>query len=331
MNCAVIGAGAWGTALARVLAENEHGVRLWAHEPEVVEAINARRENVVFLPGAALSSRISASGSFHDAAEGADLVVFAAPSRWLRAIARASATFVAPDATLVVATKGIEGGSLALMTQIVECEVPGRQVVALSGPSFASEVAAGQPTAIVAASVSRDAARRVQEALSSRTLRVYSQSDVVGVELAGALKNVMAVATGIVEGVGLGLNSRAALITRGLAEMTRLGVALGAHQATFAGLAGMGDLILTCTGSLSRNRAVGIDVGRGASLVEALAGKVTVAEGVVTAQSARALARRARVDMPIVDMVNRILFEGYPARSAVTEMMTRELRPEQDP
>jgi len=212
----------------------------------------------------------------------------------------------------------------------VHDEVPGRSVVGVSGPSFAMEVARREPTAVVAASDSEAAAEAVQAALSNPTFRVYTHDDLIGVELAGALKNVMAVAAGIVEGVGLGFNSRAALITRGLHEMTRLGVAIGAKSSTFAGLAGVGDLVLTCTGALSRNRAVGVEVGRGASLETALAGKETVAEGVFTTASAVELATREDVDMPIVQTVYRILFEGHPARLAVPELMARELRPEQD-
>jgi glycerol-3-phosphate dehydrogenase (NAD(P)+) len=330
MECTVIGAGAWGTALAHTLGSNGHGVRLWAREGEVVHSITTHHENTRFLPGAALSSRIVATTSLEEAIGRSELIVFAPPSEHLRMIARDSAAFVPRTATVAVATKGLERESHALMTDVVEAELPWRPVVGVSGPGFAAEVAAGQPTAIVAASRDGSAARRVQETLSSTTLRVYSHDDVTGIELGGALKNVMAVATGIVEGVGLGFNSRAALITRGLAEMTRLGVALGAKQSTFAGLAGLGDLVLTCTGSLSRNRALGIEVGRGATLVEALAGKVTVAEGVSTARSAWALATRMEVDMPIVRMVNRILFEGYAARQAVADIMARELRSEQD-
>jgi glycerol-3-phosphate dehydrogenase (NAD(P)+) len=216
------------------------------------------------------------------------------------------------------------------MSDAVAEEVDGRPVVAISGPSFASEVAARQPTAIVAASMDADAARAAQDALSSSTFRVYTHDDLIGVELGGALKNVMAVATGIVEGVGLGNNSRAALITRGLAEMTRLGIALGARASTFAGLAGIGDLVLTCTGALSRNRAVGVEVGKGKTLQEALAGKPTVAEGVITTKSALALALREGVEMPIATMVYRILFDGHSARSAVPELMARGLRAEQD-
>jgi glycerol-3-phosphate dehydrogenase (NAD(P)+) len=237
---------------------------------------------------------------------------------------------VTREAVLSVATKGIERGTLSLMTTVVGDEVPGRPVVGISGPSFASEVVARQPTALVAASVRLDAARKAQDALSSKWFRVYTNDDVVGVELGGALKNVMAVATGIVEGVGLGHNSRAALITRGLHEMTRLGVALGARASTFAGLAGIGDLVLTCTGSLSRNHALGLEIGRGATLEEALAGKETVAEGVGSTASGLALAERHGVDMPIVQMVHRILFDGHTARKAVPELMARELRSEQD-
>lgn len=330
MRCAVIGAGAWGTALADQLAGNGHDVKLWALEPEVVAALNSRHENPVFLPGFTLTSTLSATHDHREALDGAQLVIYAAPSQHLRRVVREGAAHVSGDAVLAVASKGIEQETLALMSDVVEAEAPGHDVVAVSGPSFAAEVAARQPTAIVAAAVSQDAAVFTQQALSSATFRVYTHDDLIGVELGGALKNVMAVATGIIEGVGLGNNSRAALITRGLAEMTRLGVALGARGATFAGLAGIGDLVLTCTGALSRNRAVGMAVGQGQTLDEALAGKPTVAEGVVTTRSAMALARREGVEMPIVTMVHRILFEGLSARSAVPELMARGLRAEQD-
>ena len=330
MRCTVVGGGAWGTALAHVLGTNGHEVTLWAREPEVVAAVNARHENTVFLAGAPLSNGVTASGDMAAALDRASLVMYAAPSAHLREISKRACQHVPKDAIIGVATKGIEEGTLALMTDVVESEHGDRPVVAVSGPSFAAEVVAAQPTAIVAASRDARAARHVQQAFSNATFRVYTQHDVIGVELGGALKNVMAVATGIVEGVGLGNNSRAALITRGLAEMTRLGVAAGASAPTFAGLAGLGDLVLTCTGSLSRNRAVGEAIGRGATLAEALEGKQTVAEGVVTARSAGQLAAKFDVEMPIVEMVNRILFEGHTARRAVSEMMARELRPEQD-
>jgi glycerol-3-phosphate dehydrogenase (NAD(P)+) len=332
MRAAVIGAGAWGTALAHLLASNGHEVMIWAYEADVVESINGDHENRRFLRGFRLDDRLKASSEQRGMLRDAELAVFATPSAHLRGIVRQGRPYVAEraDTTIVVASKGIEQGSLALMTDVVEEELPASAVVALSGPSFAAEVAARQPTAVVAASRRDAAALKVQEAFSNSTFRVYTHDDVIGVELGGSLKNVMAVATGIVEGVGLGFNSRAALITRGLAEMTRLGVALGAQPATFAGLAGLGDLVLTCTGSLSRNRSLGLEIGGGATLEEALAGKETVAEGVVTARSARALAARSEVEMPIVEMVNRILFDGYPARQALSELMSRELRPEQD-
>ena len=330
MRCAVVGGGAWGTALADLLADNGHETQLWALEEDVAISINECGENKRFLSGIPISRAILATNDLCAAVEGAALVVFATPSHHLRRIVREAISAVERDAVLCVATKGIEAETLVLMTTVVEQEGPGRSVVGISGPSFAAEVAAHLPTAIVAASASVGAARFAQAALSSNTFRVYTHDDVVGVELGGALKNVMAVATGIVEGVGLGFNSRAAIITRGLHEMTRLGVTLGARASTFAGLAGLGDLVLTCTGALSRNRAIGIEIGKGLPLEAALEGKQTVAEGVITTASAFALAARHEVDMPIVQMVHRILFDGHAARDAVPELMARELRSEQD-
>jgi glycerol-3-phosphate dehydrogenase (NAD(P)+) len=330
MRCAVLGAGAWGTALADLLARNGHDVALWAFEPDVVEAINTRHLNARFLPDAALAPSLRATGSYGDALDGAALVCVATPAQHLRSILRQAVASVPAHATVCVASKGIERDTLALMSDVVASETPGRAVVALSGPSFAAEVVARQPTAIVAASDDPVAADVVQEVFSNRTFRIYTHDDIIGVELGGALKNVMAVATGICEGAGFGFNSRAALITRGLVEMTRLGTAIGAKAATFAGLAGIGDLVLTCTGSLSRTRAVGIAVGKGATLDEALAGKETVAEGVATTKSALALAEREGVEMPIVSMVYRVLFDDLSAQRGVTELMARELRAEQD-
>lgn len=330
MRCAVVGAGAWGTALADLLARNGHEVRLWAYEPDVVESINKKRENVRFLRGHALSPSVEAVGDIQRAVEGAELVTLATPSHVLRRIVKSAAASFPRGAPIVVATKGIENGTLCLMTEVAEQEVPGATVVAMSGPSFAAEVVSRQPTAVVVASKQTEAAGIAQRAFSSPYFRTYTHTDVIGVELGGALKNVMAVATGIAEGLGLGFNARAALVTRGLAEMTRLGSALGAQQSTFAGLAGLGDLVLTCTGSLSRNRAVGVELGKGRTLEEVLSDRETVAEGVVTAQSARELAAREGVEMPIVDTVNRVLFEGQSARSAIAALMTRELRAEVD-
>jgi glycerol-3-phosphate dehydrogenase (NAD(P)+) len=329
-RCAVIGAGAWGTALADLLARNGHDVALWAFEPDVVESINVRHENTRFLAGATLSPALRATGDFADALGGTALVCVATPSQHLRSILARGAPFLPARATVCVASKGIERDTLALMSDVVAEVAPGRRVVALSGPSFAAEVMARQPTAVVAASDDEFAAELVQDSFSNSTFRIYTHDDIIGVELGGSLKNVMAVATGICEGAGFGFNSRAALITRGLAEMTRLGTSLGARASTFAGLAGVGDLVLTCTGSLSRNRAVGIAVGKGATLDEALAGKETVAEGVATTKSALALAEREGVEMPIVSMAHRVLFEGHSAQRGVTDLMSRELRAEQD-
>jgi glycerol-3-phosphate dehydrogenase (NAD(P)+) len=326
----VIGAGAWGTALADLLARNGHEVVLWARESDVVASVNARHANERFLAGFPLNPTLRATGSMEEALIDADLVTYVPPSHVLRAVAQQGRRSVRPDATVVVASKGVERGTLALMTEVIEEELPGRPVVALSGPSFAAEVVTSQPTAVVVASVSAAAAERAQDAFSSAVFRAYTNSDVIGVEIGGSLKNVMAVATGIAEGLGLGYNSRAALITRGLAEMIRLGSALGAQPQTFAGLAGLGDLVLTCTGALSRNRAVGMEIGKGKTLDEILAGRETVAEGIVTTQSALALAQRAGVEMPIVEAVHRTLFEGYEARQAIEDLMRRELRPEQD-
>lgn len=330
MKCAVLGAGAWGTALASLLAENGHDTTIWCLEPDVAEAITHSSANPRFLADAALWPALRGTTEKAQALDGAELVLMAAPSHVLREVVSHARAWVAPGATAVVATKGIERHTFALMTEVVEQELQGHAVVALSGPSFAVEVANKQPTAVVAASAQADAAALVQQVFSAPHFRVYSSDDVIGVELGGALKNVMAVAAGMSDGLGLGFNTRAALITRGLAEMMRLGTAMGAHPQTFAGLAGMGDLVLTCTGALSRNRQVGLEIGKGATLPEVLAGRETVAEGVVTTESARDLAAARGVEMPIVNAVHRVLFEHQPARSALVDLMSRELRGERD-
>lgn len=328
MRCSVIGAGAWGTALADLLSRNGHRVTLWAYESDVVQSINERHENTRFLAGHALSSQLRAVSNIEESIAEAELITVATPSHVLRPILRSAAARIDSSTPVVVATKGIEKGTLCLMTDVVSQELPNATVVALSGPSFASEVVDRQPTAVVVASAVGSAAETTQKAFSSPHFRAYTHSDVTGVELGGALKNVMAVATGVAEGLGLGFNARAALITRGLAEMTRLGTALGAEPATFAGLAGLGDLVLTCTGSLSRNRAVGLELGKGRKLEDIMRDRETVAEGVPTAESARELASRLGVEMPIVETVNKVLFEGQSARSAIAALMTRELRSE---
>lgn len=330
MRCAVVGAGAWGTALAERLAQSAHEVRIWAYEEDVANAINHTHSNPRFLPHVPLSASITASTAIRDVVYGADSVVMVAPSHVTRAVTATVQPHLSRHSVIIVASKGIEQHTLSLMTTVVEDVLDVHGVVALSGPSFALEVARGQPTALVAASRDKHCAELVQQVFRSSTLRVYTQDDVVGVELGGALKNVIAVATGIAEGLELGFNARAALITRGLAEMTRLGALLGAHPATFAGLAGMGDLVLTCTGQLSRNRSLGLDIGRGLTLDEALAGRDTVAEGVITTRAAKALAARYNVAMPIVDAVHAVLFEGQSPQTAITELMNRDLRPERD-
>ena len=330
MRAAVIGAGAWGTALADLLASNGHDTTIWALEPNVADTIRSCHENQRFLQGFKLAPSLRATNDLHEALDRASFVVYAVPSQHLRGVAREGTSAVAPGAVLSIASKGIERGTLALMTTVIEEEVPGRPVVAISGPSFASEVAARQPTAIVAASTDERAALVTQDALSSNSFRVYTNDDVVGVELGGALKNVMAVATGIVEGVGLGHNSRAALITRGLHEMTKLGVALGGRLETFAGLAGMGDLVLTCTGSLSRNRSLGVALGQGKKLEAILSETRAVAEGVKTSKAVQEIATRHEIEMPIASEMYRVMYEGQPARTALQRLMSRSLKAESD-
>jgi glycerol-3-phosphate dehydrogenase (NAD(P)+) len=330
MRCGVLGGGAWGTALSDLLARAGHDVTVWAREPDVVDHINTTHANPRFLTGVVLDRRIRAEADIGAAMRGAELVVHAAPSHVLRQVARSAAPGIGRQSIQVIATKGIEPESLLLMGDVVAAEVPGRPIAAISGPSFALEVARRQPTAVVAASEHADASAIVQRTFRTPAFRVYTSDDLRGVEVAGAVKNVMAVATGIAEGLGLGLNSRAALITRGLAETTRLGVALGARPETFAGLAGLGDLVLTCTGALSRNRSVGVEVGKGRPLDDILTGTETIAEGVRNARSTVALAARVSVTMPIAEAVHRVLFEAQPPGEAIAELMQRELRAERD-
>lgn len=326
---AVLGAGSWGTTLADLLARKGITVRLWAHEADVAEAINARHENAVFLPGAALAPSLTASNDAAEVVRDADLVVSAAPSHAVASVLSAAAGAMRPGTPVVSATKGIEPAELLLMSQLAARILPGQPFAALSGPSFAREVFDGQPTAVVSAATDPAVARLVQEAFSTPRFRVYSNPDVIGVELAGALKNVIAIAAGMLEGLGLGHNPRAALITRGLAEITRLGRAMGADPLTFAGLAGMGDLILTTTGSLSRNRGLGVALAEGQSLDQYRAAHRSVAEGANTSRAAAALAAREGVEMPITANVCAILFDGKSPRDSVSELMERDLKAEQ--
>jgi len=322
----VVGGGAWGTALAAHCARAGLFVRLWVREPEVAASVNEVHENTLYLPGAALPETLVASPRLDEALEASDTVLLVVPSEFARAILREARPFVPEGATLVSATKGIETDTLSRMSEVAEQEVPGHPIAVLSGPSFALEVARALPTAVVVAASDHAVSERVQRSLSTGTFRVYSSEDVVGVELAGALKNVIAIAAGIVDGLGYGHNTLAALITRGLAEITRLAVAEGARPETIAGLAGVGDLVLTCTGGLSRNRRVGNGLGRGLTLAEAGAGGV--AEGVRTTLATCALADRAGVEMPIARQMKAVLYEGKPPREALDELMLRSLKRE---
>ena len=327
---AVIGAGAWGTTLADLLARKGDAVNLWAREPEVVESINQTHLNRLFLPGSPLAEGVRAHGDIADAVRGAEVLVSAAPSHAVREVMTRAAEAVRGRALVVSVSKGLEPERLTTLSCVLRDVMPtGTEIAVLSGPSFAQEVYAGWPTAVVAAAEDHAIAQRVQQIFSTGSFRVYSHTDVQGVELGGALKNVIAVAAGILDGLGLGHNARAALITRGLAEITRLGVALGAEAATFAGLAGMGDLILTATGMLSRNYALGTELGRGARPGDALRNRVTTTEGVYTARVAVALGERHGVELPISSEVAEVLFHDKPPRLAVGALMERALKAEQ--
>jgi glycerol-3-phosphate dehydrogenase (NAD(P)+) len=303
-------------------------VRLWAYEPEVVDSINRDHRNAIFLPAIALPSELRAFEDPVEAVGEAEVVLSVVPSHAVRSVVQRISGSLRPGMLVVSATKGIEPGSLDLMSQVLGQELGSARVAVLSGPSFAEEVCHDQPTAVVAASADLNAAAEVQQIFATSRFRVYSNQDVVGVELGGALKNVIAIAAGILEGLGLGNNPRAALVTRGLAEMTRLGVAMGADPQTFAGLAGMGDLILTATGALSRNRALGIALARGETLDGYTVAHRTVAEGVNTARAAVQLARKHGVELPIIEQVCAVLFEGKPPEQGVTDLMERTLKPE---
>jgi glycerol-3-phosphate dehydrogenase (NAD(P)+) len=330
-NIGVIGAGSWGTTLADLLAKKGHDVTLWAYEPELVDEMATTGINGIYLPGISLSPRLRFTNSLRDAFEGKGLILCVVPSQLVRGVIRSVLPVLPAEALIVSASKGIELDSLMTVSQVYAELMPPplfQRFSVLSGPSFAREVALEMPTAVVVAAAVADVARRVQDIFTTPSFRVYTNTDVTGVELGGAIKNVIALAAGISDGLGFGNNTRAALITRGLAEMTRLGRAMGAKGETFAGLAGMGDLVLTCTGDLSRNRTVGIKLGQGMRLAEILAEMRMIAEGVKTAESARNLAVRLGIDMPITEKVYRVLYEDKPARDAVVELMTRDLKAE---
>ena len=327
----VIGAGSWGTTLADLLARKGHEVTLWCYEPELVAEIRATGVNSRYLSEITLSPRLTCTNSLSDAVAAAGLVLFVSPTQVMRSVLGQALPYLPDGIPLVSASKGIELGTLLTMSQLFSQTLPDsrrREIAVLSGPSFAREVARQMPTAVTVAAGDDSVARQVQRAFTTDFFRVYTNCDLVGVELGGAIKNVIAIAAGISDGLGFGHNTRAALITRGLAEMSRLGRALGADPATFAGLAGMGDLVLTCTGDLSRNRTVGIRIGHGETLDAILASMTMVAEGVKTTESAWMLAQKHGVDMPIIEQVYRVLHEGKSARLAVIELMSRNPKAE---
>jgi glycerol-3-phosphate dehydrogenase (NAD(P)+) len=326
---AIIGAGSWGTALAVVAARAGHNVRLWSRNDAVVNSINGQRVNVSYLSSTSIPERVTATREIGEALHDASIVLLAVPSHAARETLMAMSSQLHEAAIIVSVTKGIEIESGKRISEIAkEVVASTHPFVVLSGPSFAKEVVEGHPTAIVAASKDNAAARIVQNDLSFENLRIYTNADVVGTEVGGSVKNVMAIAAGMTAGLGFGANSVAALITRGLAEITRLARREGAQLETLMGLAGLGDLVLTCTGSLSRNRFVGEELGKGRTLAEITAELSEVAEGINTARAVKQLADRAGLEMPITNEVNAVLYDGKPARDAVAELMSRPLREE---
>jgi glycerol-3-phosphate dehydrogenase (NAD(P)+) len=330
---AVLGAGSWGTALAKTLAERGHNVRLWARSPELVSSIRAEGENSAYLPGIALPKNVHATHELPTALEGAVSVYVVVPSHGLRDVLSRAVPYIPANAAVISASKGIENETLLLMTDVIQQVLPSsmrNQICALGGPSFAREAGLGMPTAVSIACKDPMLGKRLQTELNGDRFRVYTTDDLLGVELGGALKNVIAIAVGAADGLGFGHNARAGLITRALAEMSRLAIHLGAHPMTLAGLSGLGDLVLTCTGDLSRNRRVGLELARGRTLQEVLSEMRMVAEGVRTAKSAHALATREGVDMPITREVHAALYEGKAPLDAVESLLSRVPRPERD-
>jgi len=331
MNIGVVGAGSWGTSLANVLAKKGYSVQLWAHEAELVEYMRKHRENNQYLPGISLDRNISFTSALRDTVAH-DVVVLVPPSQLMRSVLKQAAPFFNPDATIISASKGIENTTLELMSEVINEVLEGHHTQGnaafISGPTFAREIAQEIPSAAVVAAENQEVATMVQDLFSTDYFRIYSNDDVVGTEIGGALKNVVALAAGVCDGLEYGNNTRAALITRGLAEMKRVGIALGARAETFAGLAGMGDLVLTCTGELSRNRTVGIALGEGKKLNDILAHMHMVAEGVETTRSAYQLAKKLKIDVPIINQMYAVLYEDKDPRDAVIELMRRSLKSE---
>jgi glycerol-3-phosphate dehydrogenase (NAD(P)+) len=328
----IVGGGSFGTSLGKLLGESGRRVTLWVYEPELAQVVNEQRENTMFLPGHQLPKSLVATSSLAEALDGARLVFSVTPAQVARQVWQRAREHLADDAAIVSASKGVEVDSAKVMSEVFDETVSGApdRTAYLSGPSFAKEIAAGHPTAVVIASLNAELAERAQVLVSTPAFRAYTTDDVIGVELGGALKNVIAIAVGAAEGMGLGLNSRAALMTRGLAEVSRLAVAAGANPLTLAGLAGVGDLMLTCTGHLSRNLQVGIRLGQGESLAQILEGMKMVAEGVETSRSALALARRHGVEMPISAVVVGMLDGAITPAEALAGLMSRKLRSERE-
>ncbi|MBI4847082.1 MAG: NAD(P)-dependent glycerol-3-phosphate dehydrogenase [Nitrospirae bacterium] len=323
----VIGAGSWGTTLANLLAEKDYDVTLWAFEKDLVQEINRSRTNGTFLPGVTLSLNIEATDNIKDAVKTARFILSVVPTQFTRPVFKGVASCIASDTVIISASKGIEQGTLLTVSSILK-EVTNREAAVLSGPSFAKEVISKHPTAVTLATKDPDTGLQLQEIFNTNYFRVYTHSDVLGAELGGALKNVIAIASGICDGLGLGHNARAALITRGLAEIVRLGKAIGADPQTFSGLSGLGDLVLTCTGPLSRNYSVGTNLGKGLTLRDILASTKSVAEGVATASSAYELSQKYGVEMPIVEQVYKVIYKGKNPAEAVKELMNRSLKSE---
>jgi glycerol-3-phosphate dehydrogenase (NAD(P)+) len=329
----VVGAGSWGTALAHLLATKGYTVDHWVFEEDICAQMRAERENKPFLPGIRLSENLKPSNDLARVVADKDLVLLVVPSHVMRAVTGRMADLVGPDTIMACASKGIENETYLTMSGVLGetlPRMPREKYAVLSGPSFAREVARSAPTAVTVASVSQETARIVQQVFATPAFRVYTNEDVIGVELGGSVKNVIAIAAGVIDGLGLGLNTRAALITRGLTEIRRLGVRMGANPRTFPGLAGVGDLVLTCTGDLSRNHTVGKEIGMGKRLKDLLAEMHMVAEGVKTARSVYNLSRKLDVEMPISHAIYRVLYEDLPAREAVYQLMTRDLKHELD-
>ncbi|MFK5925168.1 MAG: NAD(P)H-dependent glycerol-3-phosphate dehydrogenase [Desulfuromusa sp.] len=331
IRIAVIGAGSWGTTLANLLAQKGYPVTLWCYEEDLAERIQTSKINDLYLPDVPLSERLQVTNSLKAAVSGKQLLLFVTPSQATRHVLHQALPDLSPQTLIVSASKGIENDSLMLLSQVFEELLPEQmhsQLGFLSGPSFAKEVSSGMPTAVVVAAQDAVVAKEIQKIFSTEAFRVYTHADIIGVELGGAMKNVIALAAGVADGLGFGHNTRAALITRGLAEMTRLGMKLGGAAETFAGLAGMGDLVLTCTGDLSRNRSVGIELGKGRKIDEILGGMQMIAEGVKTTLSAYQLAKKLGVDVPITEQMYLILYQDKDPRQAVTDLMLRDLKSE---